>query len=141
MFKIYDCDFGVTIAGQKYVFNHVSSLTIDDPEKNNITRGANAGNKVGIAFREGIKEPKVWTIPILDMDAALKDVLDDAFKLQTRVDVFCIDRKSGSGKYAKSAILKNAPQQLNLDETPESMQVSLEFATFDSAETIKDIPA
>ncbi len=139
MFKMYDCDFGFTINSQKYSFEHVVSVGIDDPEKNNITRGANAGNKVGIAFREGMKEPKVWTIPILDMDASMKAVLDSAFDNQSRIDVFCIDRKSGSGKYAKNAILKNRAQQLTLDDSPESMQVSLEFATFDSTETLKDI--
>lgn len=137
IFKLYDCDLGIKVNGVSYNFEHVDSVTIDDPERNNLTRGANVGNKVGISYREGIKEPKRWTIPIMNMSAELKGVLDGCFEDQTRIDVFCISRTDGSSKMAKNALLANAPQQLTLDESPESMQVSLEFVTFDSSEVHK----
>lgn len=137
IFKIYDCDFGVKINGVGYDFEHVAELTIEDPERNRLTRGANAKNKVGLAYKDGLKDPKRWTLPILAMTPELKGVLDDAYAKQTRVDVYCIDRKDGSSKMAKNAVLANYPQQLSVNETAESMNVSLEFETFDSIENHK----
>lgn len=137
IFKLYNCDFGVKVAGVSYEFEHVSELQIEDPERNRLTRGSNAKNKTGLVYKDGLSEPKRWTIPILNMSAALKAVLDDCYKNQTRVDCYCIDRTDGSSKMAKNAILSNKPQQLALDETPESMNVSLEFETFDSEEDHK----
>ena len=136
-FKIYDCDFGVKINGTPYEFDHVASVTIEDPERNRLTRGNNAKNTTGLSYKDGLRDPKRWTIPILAMSAALKEVLDGCFKNQTRLEVYCIDRKTGSSKMAKNAILSNAPQQLTLDNTAESMQVSLEFETFESSEVHK----
>lgn len=136
-FKIYNCDFGIKVDGQTYNFEHVQSVTIDDPERNRLTRGSNASNKIGLVYKDGLKDPKRWTVPILAMPAALKQVLDNCYKNQTRCDVFCIDRTDGSAKMAKNAILSNAPQQLTIEDTAESMQVSLEFETFDSSEDHK----
>lgn len=136
-FKLYDCDVGIKIDGVNYSFDHVAELQIEDPEFNRLTRGANAGNKTGLVYKEGTKEPKRWTIPILGMSVELKDVLDGCFKEQTRLDVFCVSRSDGSSKMAKNAILCQAPQQLTLDESPESMNVQLIFETFDSSEVLK----
>lgn len=137
IFTIDNCDFGISINDVKYDFEHVDSIQIDDPERNNVTRGSNAKNLVGLSYREGLKEPKRWTIPILNMSAALKLVLDGAFKDKTRLTVYCVDRRDGSNKMLKNAVLANRPQQLTVDETPESMQVSLEFVGFDSGEVHK----
>lgn len=137
IFKIYNCDFGVKIDGVAYDFDHVAELQIEDPERNRLTRGSNAKNKIGLSYKDGLKDPKRWTIPILNMSAALKLVLDSAFEDQTRLEVYMIDRTDGSSKMAKNAVLSNRPQQLSIDETAESMNVSLEFETFDSAETHK----
>lgn len=137
IFKIYNCDFGIKVDGVSYDFEHVAELQIDDPERNQLTRGGNAKNKTGLAYKDGLKEPKRWTLPILNMSAALKGVMDDCFNNQTRLDVYCIDRTDGSSKMAKNAIISNRPQQLTVDESAESMNVSLEFVTFDSTETHK----
>lgn len=136
-FKMYNCEFGIKVDGQQYIFDDVAELTIEDPRKNKLTRGANAGNKVGLVYQEGSREPVRWTLPILNMSSELKSVLDDVFKNQKRVDVYCIDKDDGSSKMAKQAILCNAPQQLALNDTPDSMNVSLEFETFDSSEVHK----
>lgn len=136
-FKIYDCDFGIKFNGVNYDFTHVDSLTIEDPENTKLVRGTNAGNKIGLSFKEGLKEPKKWTIPILGMSAALKAVLDDVYNGQARVDLYCIARSDGSSKMAKNAVLCNAPQQLSISEGPESMNVSLMFMSFDTVEAHK----
>lgn len=137
IFKLYDCDLGIKINGTSYNFEHVQEVQIEDPERNKLTRGANAGNKIGLAYKEGLKEPKRWTIPIMGMSPELKAVLDGAFDEQTRLEVFCISRSDGSSKMARNALLSNRPQQLVLDDSPESMNVSLEFETFDSSEVHK----
>lgn len=137
IFKIYNCDFGVKVDGTAYDFEHVAQVTIEDPERNRLTRGNNAKNLTGLAYKDGLKEPKRWTIPILNMSAALKEVLDNCFTEQSRLEVYCIDRTDGSSKMAKNAVLSNRPQQLTLDDTSESMQVSLEFETFQSSENHK----
>lgn len=137
VFKIYNCDFGIKRNGQAYNFTDVAELQIEDNERNRLTRGANGQNKIGLVYRDGTKEPKRWTIPILNMTAELKAVLDTCYDSQERLEVFCIDRTDGSSKMAKNAILSNKPQQLTLDESAESMNVSLEFETFDSSENHK----
>jgi hypothetical protein len=137
IFKMYNCDFGIKVGGVSYDFEHVQELQIEDPERNRLTRGVNAKNKTGLAYKDGLKDPKRWTLPILNMSAALKAVLDDCFENQTRCDVYAIDRTDGSSKMAKNALLSNRPQQLALDDTAESMNVSLEFETFDSSENHK----
>lgn len=137
IFKIYNCDFGVKVNGVSYEFEHVAELAIESSVRNRLTRGANATNKIGLVYKDGLKEPDRWTIPILNMSAELKGVLDAAYENQTRVDVYAIDRTDGSSKMAKNAVMSNKPQQLQLDDTAESMNVSLEFETFDSSEVHK----
>jgi len=137
IFKIYDCDFGVKVNGVSYDFEHVSELQIEDPERNRLTRGSNAKNKTGLSYKDGLNTPKRWTIPIMDMSIDLKAVLDAAYDDATRLECYCIDRTTGSSKIAKSAVLSNKPQQLSLDESAESLAVSLEFETFDSNENHK----
>lgn len=137
MFKIYDCDFGVKVNGVSYDFDHVAELQVEDPERNRVTRGANASNKVGISYKEGMTQPKRWTIPIMAMSTELKGVLDGCYDDQTRLDCYCIDRKTGSKKFLSNAIMSNKPQQLAVSEAAESLQVSLEFEGFDNSETLK----
>jgi len=74
-----------------------------------LTRGSNAKNKVGLSYKEGSKEPKRWTIPILNMSKELKEVLDSVFANKTRVEVYCIDRADGSSKMAKMPISLQPP--------------------------------
>lgn len=126
------------IDGVNYDYEHVVELQIEDNERNRLTRGANASNKIGLAYKEGMRDPKRWTLPILNMTGALKGVLDNAYDTQKRIEVYAIDRASGSSKMARSAILSNKPQQLSLDDSPDSMNVSMEFETFDSTETHKE---
>ena len=137
IFKLYDCDIGIKYNGVSYDFEHVAEVQIEDPERNRLTRGSNAKNTLGLTYKDGLKDPKRWTIPIMNMSIELKAVLDEAYKNVARLDVYCISRTDGSSKIAKNAVLSNKPQQLALDETAESMNVSLEFETFDSSETHK----
>lgn len=137
-FKMYNCDFGIKLNNVDYIFPNVDSLVIEDPEFNRITRGANGQDKIGLNYREGTKEPKTVTVTVLGMSADLKSVLDECYKKASRIDaVYAIDRTDGSGKMAKQAILCQQPQQLTLDDSPESMNVALMFQSYDLTETHK----
>lgn len=137
IFKMYDCDFGIKYNGVNYDFEHVQDLQIEDPESTRLVRGANAGNKVGLVYKEGIKDPKRVTVTIMNMSAELKGVLDSAYDNKDRLDVFCVNRIDGSSKIAKNAVLSQQPQQLTVDESPESMNVALVFESFDLSEVHK----
>lgn len=137
IFKLYDCDAGIKINGISYDFDHVTSVAIEDPETNKLTRGANAKNTRGLVYKEGLKEPKSLTMTIMDMSPELKLVLDDAFKKQTRCEAFVISRTDGSSKMAKNAILCQVAQQLTLDDTADSMNVTLRFESFEMTEVMK----
>lgn len=136
-FKLYNCDVGLKIGGVSYDFDHIQSVTIDDPETTNLIRGANAGNKSGLIYREGLKEPKKITAVIIGMSIELKAVLDAAFKDKSRVDFYVIDREDGSMKAGKNCVIQNQPQQLSLEDSPDSMNVSIMLATFDLSESHK----
>jgi len=137
IFKIYDSDFGFKYNGVNYDFTHVVDLQIEDQEMTRLVRGSNASNKLGLVYREGTKEPKRWTVTIMGMSPELKAVLDSVFEARERLDVYCISRIDGSSKIAKNAILSQLPQQLSLDESPESMNVALTFESFDTNEVHK----
>jgi hypothetical protein len=138
IFKIYNCDFGITLNGVNYNFTHVDKLTIEDPEKTRLTRGANAGNKTGLVFHEGTKEAKTITVTILGMTADIFALLKAAHDNDTRMDVFAVSREDGSSKIAKNAVLCQEPKQQTLDDSAESMNVDLIFESFDVSEVHKN---
>jgi hypothetical protein len=79
IFKLYDCDFGVTLGGVNYDFEHIENLQIEDPERTKLIRGGNAGNKTGLIYKEGIKEPKTITLTVIGMPMELHNLLKQAY--------------------------------------------------------------
>lgn len=137
IFRLYDCDLGLTVEGVNYAFEHVDSVTIEDPERTRLIRGANQGNKQGIAYTEGSKEAKTITVPVLGLSAELHNLLKGVYKNKTRIDFYCVARSDGSHKMAKNAVLSQEPMQLTLDESPESINTSLILESFDVSEVHK----
>ena len=136
-FKLYDCDFGVTLNGVNYDFEHVENLQIENPERTRLIRGGNAGNKTGLAYTEGVKEAKVITLTVIGMPLALHQLLKTAHAEKTRMDCYVVSRADGSSKIAKNAVLSQEPMQLTLDESPESLNTALVFESFDISEVRK----
>lgn len=137
IFKIYDCDFGVTLNGVNYDFEHVNNLTIEDPERTRLVRGGNAGNKTGLIYKEGIKDAKTVTVTLIGVSMDLHNLLKSAYNDKTRVDCYVVSRVDGSSKIAKNAILSQEPKQLSIDDAAESMNTSLVFESFDISEVHK----
>ncbi len=137
LFQIWDCDFGFKINGVSYTFDHVHNMTIEDPEKTKMVRGANATSKTGLVYREGLKDPKTITVTILNMALEMKALLDDIYVNRKLADVFCVSRTNGSSKIYKNAVLSMQPAQLSIDDSAESMNVNLVWESFDQAEVHK----
>jgi len=137
IFKLYDCDFGVTIRGVNYDFEHVDGLQIEDPERTRLIRGANAANKSGLVYKEGLKDAKTVTVTVIGVSVELHNLLKEVFANKERVDFYCISRSDGSTKVAKNAVLSQEPMQLNLDDSPESLNLTLTFESYDVTEVHK----
>jgi len=137
IFKPYECDFGITLNGQNYDFDHIVSFNTEDPERTKLVRGTNAGNKMGLVYKEGIKDAKTVTVTIIGMTADIYGLLKTAYDDKTRLDCYCINRADGSSKIAKNAVLSQEPRQLQLDDSAESMNVALVFESFDVSESHK----
>jgi len=137
IFKLYDCDVGITYKGTNYDFEHVDQVTIEDPETTKLTRGANASNKLGLAYKEGIKEAKKITTVLKGVPMDLHNLLKAAYAAKDRMDFYVVSRADGSSKIAKNCILANEPKQLTLDDSVDSMNTSLGFESFDVSEVHK----
>ena len=137
IFKIYDCDFGVTLNDQNYDFEHVQNLTIEDPERTRLVRGGNASNKLGLVYKEGIKDAKTITVTIIGISMDLYNRLKQAYTERARLDCYCVSRVDGSSKIAKNAVLSQEPKQLSVDDAAESMNIALVFESFDVSEVHK----
>lgn len=137
IFKIYDCDFGITLNGVNYDFEHVQNLQIEDPERTRLVRGGNAGNKLGLIYKEGIKDAKTITLTVIGVPMDLHNLLKQAYTDKTRMDAYVVSRSDGSSKIAKNAILSQEPKQLAVDDSAESMHTALVFESFDISEVHK----
>ena len=138
IFKIYDCEFGVKANSINYTFEHVDGLTIEDPESVRLIRGSNAANKVGLAYTEGTKDAKKIAVTLVGISTAMYDLLASLHADKTRVECYCIDKKTGSSKIAKDAIITQRPQQLSIVEGADSLNIMVNFESFNLEESHKD---
>lgn len=137
LFRMYDCDFVVVIRGVTYQFTHVENFTMEDPERTRLIRGSNAGNKEGLAYKEGLKEAKTATLTVIGMPADLHSLLKEVYDAKERVDAGAVSRVDGSSKMLKNAVLSQSPKQLSMDDSAESLNTALIFESFDVEETHK----
>lgn len=137
IFQLFDCDIGLKLGGTNYQFGHVEEVTIDDPEETTLTRGSNGTDTDGLAYTDGLNEPKTITIPTMNMPIELYNLLVAAHKNKTRMDFYAVSRRDGSRKSATSALLSKKPQQLTIGNSAESMQVQLVLKSFNTDEVHK----
>lgn len=131
MFKMYDCDIGITVNGVSYDFQHVDEVSVEDPVRLRLIRGANAKDKVGIEYMEGVKEPKTVSVTSIALPLELYNLLQECFDEKIRLDLYCISRSDGSSMTAKNAILAQEPRQSTINDSPESLNIPLSFESFD----------
>lgn len=137
VFRLYDCDIVLTIRDVNYQLDHVDSVALEVPERTRLTRGANAANSVGLVYKEGLKEATSITVPTMAIPIELMNLLKEVYRDRERFDFSVVARSDGSNKTAKNCILSQEPQQLTLDESPESLNVTLLLESFDVTEVHK----
>ncbi|MGB2579416.1 hypothetical protein AAIR98_001335 [Elusimicrobium simillimum] len=129
--QLRKCDIGFTHNSQAYDFtDQVESVTIEDSEAKHLTRGASARNTKGIVYTEGSKSPKVVTIVLVNMAPEYASLFKTIREEEDRLEIYCIDRKTGAKRMFKDCILQKAPTQLNMAEGAEELNISLVFETF-----------
>jgi len=136
-FKMYNLDFGFVYNAVTYEFDHVESMTVEDPEVVTLVRGSNKKNKEGIVITQGVKDPKVVTVVLIGISQALFNVFETAFNAKARVEAYAIDRTDGSSRLIKQAVLSKQPRQMAIGEDAENLNVTIELHTFDLQEVHK----
>jgi hypothetical protein len=137
IFKISDCDVGFSVNGVNYDLEYDSCL-LDDPQRKSLVRGANASNLTGLVFTEGMKNPKVMTIQAFNVSAAIFALAKGLYDAETRVEAYAIDRKTGSSRTMRKALLTKPPRQLSIAEGPDSLNVEFIFESFELIEKHKE---
>tara|TARA_R110000782_G_scaffold144655_1_gene237516 strand:- start:5030 stop:5461 length:432 start_codon:yes stop_codon:yes gene_type:complete len=136
--QIADGDAGCSIGGQNYNFSDVDSLAFTYSKTNNLTRGSNGQNKVGITFQENLKEADSLTMMIKDCSTALYKLLLAKFDDQSRLDVWFINRQTGEGYTYTNALITNKPRQESIGEGEDSIGFSLVVKSYDITEKFND---
>lgn len=136
-FKMTNCDFGWNYNDVKYDFDHVESVTIEDPEMVTLVRGSNKKNKEGIVITQGGKDPKVVTVVLIGISKTLFDAFKACWDAQARSECWIVDRSDGSARFVKQAIISKQPRQLSIGEDPDNLNVTVEFHSFDIQEDHK----
>jgi hypothetical protein len=129
--RIYDSVLTITIGETAYEVPHYNSVEIESPERVRKVRGANAGDKIGITYKEGLTEATTITVTIVDCPAELHTALAQGFEDATPMKVECISESDSSQVVASDCVLSRAPHQLSIADGAESMNLELLFETFD----------
>lgn len=137
MVKMYNADIVLSIAGSNYYIDDVSEITIEKSGKNQITRGNNVSNSVGLTYRTDMNIPDTWTVTSVGISLALKKVLESAWYSATRFNIHVIDRTTGESATGGDCVLSNQPRQLNFSGDVETLNVVLEIQTFKTELNLK----
>ena len=121
--NIADADVGFTLNGTTYTFENCDSVTIEDPKRNHLIRGVSSTSKFGLSYQEGTASPYVITTTLKSIGIEYESLLKKAFEDKTRIDFWVIERKTGTNKTFKEAIVGNAPKQLNIGEGEDSLDI------------------
>ena len=109
----------------------VDSVALENPEEKLLTRGFFAGNKTGLAYTSGIKDPKTVTVRLIGASAEYVNMLNDMYDKEERTDFKLVDRKTGRMAVYKEALIGKQLLQENMGEGgDEEMAVNLILRTY-----------
>lgn len=138
IFQIHQGDAGFSYNGQNYTFSDVDTVEYTYTQKNRLTRGASGQNKVGIAYKEGLKTPDVAEIRVVDCSVEIYSLLQTIFKDNTRLSVWFIDRTTGEGLTYKNATIRDKPLQTSIGEGEDTIGFTFAVESFDLAPKFND---
>lgn len=130
--QLADCDCGFTINGQTYDYSAaVDSNAFENPEKVHLTRASSRQNTMGLAYREGSKDPRRVTVVFQGLLQDHADLLEKCFENKTRLEPYIIERDTGRKIILKNAIVSEPPTQANIGgDGAEELNVQVVFETF-----------
>ena len=131
MLRIYTCKVGLQIDGQNYYFDDINSVSVEDPLRKHLTRGANSQNKTGLAYQEGSRQPCVVTFNAVGVSAELASLITSCFKNERRVSGFAIDDMSGENYTFRKALVTRAANQANVSDGEDTYDMAIELESFD----------
>lgn len=137
-FQINQGDAGFSYNGVNYNFSDVDTIQYTYNKKNHLTRGASGQNKVGIAYKEGLKTADVCEIKIVDCSIAIYKLLLSLFENSNRISVSFIDRATGEGFTFKNSLIRDKPRQTEISESVDTISFMLAVESFDITEKFND---
>lgn len=138
IFQINQGDAGFSYNGANYQFSDVDQIAYTYSEKNHLTRGASGQNKVGIAYKEGMKTPDYAEVTVKDCSVAIYNLLQTLFKDAGRISFWFVDRKTGEGLTYKNAIIRDRPLQTSIAESEESISFMFAVESYDLTPKFND---
>lgn len=137
MIQLWHSENGVIINNVKYDFEDVDSVTVTKNGRKHKTRGANSKNKVGFVYMENSKQADEIAINTVGLSGAMLTILQNAYKDETPMTVYCIDSATGENYIGSDCILQEFPRQQDIVEGEETYNVTLTFETFNLKPNLK----
>jgi len=138
LFQISQGDAGFSYNGSNYTFSDVDTVDYTYSRKNHLTRGASGQNKVGIAYKEGLKTPDMAEVKVVDCSIAIYNLLLTLFNNQSKLNFWFIDRATGEGFTYKNAIIRDKPRQTSIGESEDTIGFMFAVESFDITEKLND---
>lgn len=131
MFQVFQGDAGFSYNGQNYQFSDFDVINYTFSEENDLTRGANGQNKVGIAFKTNLKVADMAETTVKDCSVAIYNLIQDLFKNQSRISFWFVDRTTGEGITYENAIIAKRPLQTAIGESEDTISFLFSIKSFD----------
>jgi hypothetical protein len=138
IFQISQGDAGFSFNGVNYTFSDVDTIDYTYNRKNHLTRGASGTNKLGIAYKEGLKTPDAAEVKVVDCSVAIYKLLLTIFNDSSRINFWFIDRATGEGFTYKNAPIRDKPRQTSIGESEDAIGFMFAVESFDVTEKIND---
>ena len=131
LLQLRKCDFGIIYNEVKYDFTeYVDGVTIEDTESKHLVRGRTGVSKKGLIYSESLHTPKRISVSLVGLRKDFFPVFRKIYAEEDRVEVYCIDRKTGNNRVFKDAVLTQEPEQLTMTDGAEEMNLTLVFESF-----------
>jgi len=136
--QISQGDAGFSFGGVNYTFSDVDTIDYTYSKKNHLTRGASGQNKLGIAYKEGLKTPDAAEVKVVDCSVAIYNLLLTIFNDASRINFWFIDRTTGEGFTYKNATVRDRPRQTSIGESEDTIGFMFAVESFDVTEKLND---
>lgn len=138
IFQLANCDVGFSYKGVNYDFEDIETVTITDPEKVHITRGMSSRSTKGIVYNQNAKDPKTVSFTIMGISGDYFNLFTKIFEAKDRLDAYVIDRKTGTMRLFKDAVLQQRVRQTAINDKADSFAIQIVLECFKIEEKHKE---